>query len=424
MQRLLSRSHEIDFTSWFDGLGDLHLQCFAISLAIFNGLPYETVADTGMLLHRKFDLVGGTAVATRAVPEAASPFGDSRASRLHKLRAKVVPGSEVHTTYGIVPAESVHYTDTSFPVLVVRHVWQEHDRARAGLISWLRDLGGHENQTVRIRAATAVGVLTTTAYDHMRHQVLVPWACSKVEFRRESAAIALVEPADNHDAGLARAVRNLVEDWSFGSRELKATAARSYGIGIGVKSVDTALTALEKLSEDEDFDVIDAVCRSLADLIDAGGPDVGIRVFNMLHTWSGSRRELRRTVGSLAFMLIAADLVTHRPNGTTWPSLLWFGYSHRDQHALISQLWASSLNAAHSASLALTVLDEWAKLVESDATAREALVGLMRSACVNGRVAVRLRRHVTTWLKPDSNINAKVIAGDLLNALPREGHDQ
>jgi hypothetical protein len=255
----------------------------------------------------------------------------------------------------------------------------------------------------------------------MRHQVLVPWARSKDEFRRESAAIALVGPADNQDAGLARAVRNLVEDWTFGSRELKATAARSYGTAMGLKSIDVALAALEKLSDDENFDVIEAVCRSLADLIDAGGLEVCMRVLKMIQTWSGSRRELRRTVASLAFLLVAADLVTHRADGIKWPSLLWFGYSYREMHVLISQLWAASLNAAGSAGLALTVLDEWAKLVERDTTARQAFVGLMRSACINSRVPARLRRHVARWLKPDSDIKARVTASDLLKVLPKEG---
>lgn len=420
VRQRLSRSDDVDFTSWFDGLVDLHLQCFAISLAIFNGLPYETVADAGMQLHRKFDVAGGTAVATRAVPEAASPFGDGRASRLHKLRAKV-GGADVRTSYGVVPAEVVSYADSSFPVRVLRHVWQEHDRARSGLITWLRDLGGHQSQTVRIRAATAVGVLTAIAYDHMRHEVLVRWARSNDEFRREAAAIALVGPADDHDPGLAGAVRSLVEEWSFGSSELRATSARAYGTSVGLKSLDTTLAALEKLSDDEDFDVIQAVCQSLAELVASGGPEVGTRVLSMIYKWSASRRELRRIVANLAFLLMAADLVTRRPDGVTWPSLLWFAYSDREQHQLMGRLWASALNAASSVELGLTVLDEWAALVEHDEIARRAFVGLMRSACFNSRVPARLRRHVQKWSKSDSDIKAQVTARDLVAVLPLEG---
>lgn len=410
-----------DFTTWFDGLTDLYLKCFAISLAIFNGLPYEMVADTGLLLLKKFDVASATAVANKAVPEAADPFGDSRGTRLHKLRAHV-DRAEVPTIYGKVPAEVVWYVDTSFPARVLRHVWQEHDRARNGLITWLRDLGGHQSQTVRIRAATAVGVLTTFAYDHMRHEVLARWAASNDVYRREAAAVALVGPAEDDDAGLRKAVHNLVEEWSRDSENLRATAARAYGTAIGLKNLGPALASLERIAVDDnndDFDVVQAVCVSLAELVAHGSTEVNGRVLNLVRKWAVSRKPLQRVVAHLAFMYTAADLLVQRPDGVTWPSLLWFAYDHREHHHVIAELWARSLSS-NDYDLALTVLDEWAEYVEKDATARRAFIGLMRTACAHSRVPYRLRGRAQRWLKPDSDTKARVTAAELLAVLPQE----
>ncbi|MFD1151562.1 hypothetical protein [Saccharothrix hoggarensis] len=417
----LTRSDQQDFTSWFNGLNDLHLQCFAIALSIFNGLPYETVADTGLQLHRKFDMAGGTAVATRAVPEAASPFGDGRASRLRTLRARVGK-ADVTTPYGTVTAEVVRYADATFPVRVLRHVWQEHDRARGGVIAWLRDLGGHPDQTVRIRAATAVGVLTAIAYDHMRHEVLARWARSRDPEHREAAAIALVGPAEDYGPALAGAVRNLVAEWAQGSAELKATAARAYGANTGLVPLDVALGALEKLSGEDDFDVVEAVCLSLTDLVAARDGAAAGPVLGLIRVWSASRQDLRPVVAHLAFMFVAADLVVERPSArgpVTWPTLLWLAYCDRELHRVLAGLWGWSLNSAEFSELALTVLDEWAAMVERDESARQAFVGLVTSACVHSRVPARLRRHVPRWTKPDSKTKAERTARELLAVLPQ-----
>jgi hypothetical protein len=420
---LLRQSDEHEFTAWFDGLGDLHLQCFAISLAIFNGLPYETVSDAGLMLHRKFDVAGATAVATKAVPEAVNPFGDGRASRLQQLRARV--GREmVRTTFWTVPAEVVTYADVSFPARVLRHVWREHDRARTGLVSWLYDLGGHPSLTVRVRAATAVGVLTSIAYDHMRTEVLSRWARSKQQVRREAAAIALAGPAEHTDEDLAGAARNLVTTWSLGTPEQRATAAHAYG-RIGLNGLDTALSALEKLTENEDnFDVVEAVCQSLAELVATDTPEIQTRVFGLLRSWSKSRRRERRTIAGLAFLLIAADLVTELPvakETATWPSLLWLAHQNAAHHEVLARLWAESLNAAGTAGLALTVLDGWAELVEENDTARGAFVALMISACLNDRTPIRLRKQAATWAKTDAGTKAPRTARDLLAALDLKG---
>lgn len=423
VRRRLTTFDQNDFTTWFDGLTDLYLKCFAISLSIFNGLPYETVADAGLLLLKKFDVASGTAVATKAVPEAADPFGDSRGTRLHKLRAQV-GRAQVQTVYGRVTAEVVRYTDTSFPARVLRHVWQEHDRARNGLITWLRDLGGHQSQTVRIRAATAVGVLTTFAYDHMRYEVLTRWASSNDVQRREAAAVALVGPAEDVDQGLRTAVRGLVDAWSYGSENQRATAARAYGTAIGMKDLHTSLTALERIAIDEnndDFDVVEAVCESLTELIGYGGGEARGKVLQLIRKWATGRKPLNRVVAHLAFMYMAADLVTKRPDGITWPSLLWLAYDHREHHQVIADLWASSLSSGNY-SLALTVLDEWAGHVEKDAVARRVFVGLMRTACSQHRVPLRLRGRAQKWLQPDSGTQARTTAVELLAVLPQEGH--
>ena len=43
-------------------------------------------------------------------------------------------------------------------------------------MTWLRELGGHPNPDVRVRAASAVGVLATRAFDFVLPRIIGPWA--------------------------------------------------------------------------------------------------------------------------------------------------------------------------------------------------------------------------------------------------------
>ncbi|WP_328618429.1 hypothetical protein OHS18_22840 [Amycolatopsis sp. NBC_00355] len=418
----LKRADENEFVAWFDDLGDLRLHCFAISLAVFNGLPYEAVADASQMLHRKFDVAGGTAVATRTVPAAANPFGESRGGRLRKLRAQV-RREVVRTTWGQVPAEVISYLDETFPPRVLQHVWREHDGVREGLISWLHDLGGHRSLAVRVRAATAAGMLATIAYDHVRAKVLSRWASSRQQIRRESAAVALAEPAESGDPRLVIAAHSLAREWAHGSPAQRATAARAYG-RLGLSDLEAALHELETLSAgDSGFDVVDAVCQSLAELVAADAPGTTTLVLRLLTRWSKSRQTERRTVAGYSFLLLAADLVLSPAEvggKTTWPSLLWYAHTREGHRPLIAQLWADTLNSATTAALALTVLDEWAALAEHDRTVRHALAGLLRSACRSERVAARLRRQATGWATSGPGRSAPQTAKELLTEITGE----
>jgi hypothetical protein len=425
VRQRVARFNESDFAAWFDGLDGTYLQCFAIALAIFNRLPYESVADTAAALHRKFDVAGSATVATRAVPEAASPFGDGRSTRLQKLRARV-SAEVVESLYGTVPAEIVRYVHPAFPGLVLQHVWREHDRARPGVLAWLRDLGDHQNQMIRIRAAAAVGVLTAIAYDHVRYEVLTRWATSTRVTEREAAAIALDGAADGTDPSLQRAVAELIEHWSYEGPELRATAARAYGTRIGLRSLSSTLQALERLSADDenDFEVWEAVCYSLTDLVESGDTSTITSVLVVVNQWATGRREHRRMVAAMAFLLMSADLLvcrSGRSGVTTWPTLLWLAYSHREQHQLVARLWAAVLNSGYWAESALTVFRVWAEQAEGDEVARAALVGLSRSAGISPRVPARLRKEAQRWLRPGSDVKAKATARDLLANLPEGG---
>ena len=50
-----SRRGAEDFDIWFADLGDIRSRCFAIALAVLNGLPYDAVARGARALYREFE---------------------------------------------------------------------------------------------------------------------------------------------------------------------------------------------------------------------------------------------------------------------------------------------------------------------------------------------------------------------------------
>jgi hypothetical protein len=415
LRQRLSRSDDIDFAGWFDGFGtDLRQRCTAISLAVFNGRPYEAVTNSAALLMLLFRTESG-----RPDRRPIKPFGDSRTSRLHQLRAKVVPGSLSFRSGNSVPAELMEYVDPSFPGRVLHHVWKEHDAAHEGLVKWLVELGQDESRPARVRTATAVGDLTVLAYEHMRDEVLVPWANSRNDLCWESGAIALNFAADA-DAGLAGMIKNLVQDWSFGTDSEKAAAARCHGIGFAGLSRETALATLRRLAEEDLYMIQRQAAEGLLDLVNRSDQDESCQVLEIVLKWAADRNENRRSVAKFAFLLMCVQLDDDKPGELRWPLVLRLAHARPDKRQLLGDLWATSLNGADFAEAALVVVNNWASRVDGHETGRQAFVALLRAACTSPRPAARLRKHVNQWLKSHSEITAKTTARELLAVLPKE----
>src|SRR5438067_3917712 len=132
---------------WFDDLDDLPQRCLAISLALFNGLPFETVNAAATRLRRRITDPGrgqrdGTDIRLVVpAPALTDPFEHTRTGRVDRIRASITP-TTLPAWFGDTPAQVMSYRDPAYPPAVLDRVWREHDDVRPTLVEWFDDLAG------------------------------------------------------------------------------------------------------------------------------------------------------------------------------------------------------------------------------------------------------------------------------------------
>ncbi|WP_426512321.1 hypothetical protein ACPPVO_17840 [Dactylosporangium sp. McL0621] len=406
------------FDAWFDRLDDLPLRCTAVALALFNGLPFEIVNYAAARLRSRLDdpaAMRTTDTGIRLVNPLAprpDPFRETRAVRLRRLRARIT-----HTTlpsrYGDTPAQVMSYDDAEYGPAVINRVWDEYDDVRPALVDWFRELGGDPSEQVRTWVATAVGLLATRAFEYLLNAVIEPWARSGAKGQREAAAIALGVPASV--GGLTEQVRRVVRAWSTpddeddDAAELRATAARVYGSGLGPSAPHQALAGLEYLADSPDNDVANAIGLSLAELID-WNDKLAAAVLTVIVRWLGDRRYPERiTNGHIAFLRIALD-VTRRADAVgedddtlRWPLLLYFAETRPELWPTIAGLWHATLNGPIFQD-AQWALSSWAVTVEPDRRSCEAmgrLAGAIARDARTRKILLQLAHDWTTGRNPE-----------------------
>ncbi|WP_007517206.1 hypothetical protein [Pseudofrankia saprophytica] len=420
-QASLAKLDDDDFEHWFAGLtsqtnpinpddqNDPTLLTLAIALAVLQGEPYETVTTAADALRRCFVDPGDGRPAAVLSASTTSPaiLLTDRDTELTRLRATLATTS-VETRHGAAaPASVARYVDESYPRRALLRVWRYH-QAQPRILAWLRYLGGHPIETVRVRAAVAAGALAAVAFDVVRAEVLMPWALSDASRERDAAAIALHDPAA--DSRLADAVDRLVKSWlSDGNPRLQATAVRAYGASLGEHDPAEALRQLDALAETDKLGVLNAICHSVCELLlTAGSPETEARVLEQLIRWtSGPRSELGRArarTGWSAFLIAAADLVSQLPSPSrgevTWPALLRIATVDQRRRAEIAYLWESALNAelweaAHD------VLTIWAIMLDDLPRGQEAFAQLVVDQAQSARTLTIIRRAAISWQKAD-----------------------
>ncbi|NUT22248.1 MAG: hypothetical protein HOV77_24000 [Hamadaea sp.] len=371
VRRRAAQQENDDFEGWFDDLPSDDLRYQAVSLASFHGLSYSVVARQSDILRQtasRPEIAGGMTVMTDMQTVQRNIFGDGRSRRLRQLRAAISIG-QVPTMHGDVPTEIVSFVDDRYPEALLSRVWHEFDELRGSLLGWLRRAGGDPDATIRIWAAQTVGLLARYDFTEVLHSVILPWAGHDDWARQEAAAFALEGPA----AGALRAqVASLVRSWSRpeAGRAFNLTAARAYGASVGRTDPQQALVQLESLIDDDDYEVVVAVARSLADLVDHDS-DLAPEVLAALERWVGGRASLAmRRSGQLAFLVVAGE--TNAPVATEGdvtrggPLLLALADSDRRHRDAVAMLWRTVFNgnAVHDA--ARTVWREWAIAVDAD----------------------------------------------------------
>jgi len=391
---------------WFAELGDIKAHCFAVALAVLDEMPRETVARAAEALEHLVAPEPENAIMPAKAP---NPFAVAAVVSPTRLRAEIV-GRTRATAVGDVREQVIRYLNKDYAGLVLRHVWHEHDWIRPALLDWFRHLGRHPDGRVRVRAATAVGVLGRESFNLVVNDVIEVWAHEDNFDWQDSAAVALGPPLT--DPILDTTVRELVTRWSQAQGgeddvRLRATAARAYGATIGARSPTAALRDLARLAEDEEFDVSYAVARSYRELATESTPALSVRVLGEVNRLAADRKPERQLTAALT----CADLAGRRgmPEGTgdaiarpAWPSMVVLAAQRPQTAPQLAELLARGLSDRDLGGLIGNQLEEWAADAERDSDLASAVVEmLLAAAAVDQRTAVNIYRRAQRWTARD-----------------------
>ena len=307
------------------------------------------------------------------------------------------------TAHGMIVVQALSYKERGYPGRVLRYVWREHDDGRAALVDWLRYLGGSTDLAVRVRAATAVGVLACEAMDYLHSQIILGWACHEDDVIRSSAAIALGPPAA--DPMLRDTVRSLVADWARESsaRPLRATAARTYGRSIGLISPTLALRELSRLAAIDDLALMIAIGNSYCELVLDGTAPLSGRVIGEIEKLAAERTREKQIAGRLTLLGLSYLRGTPSALGDQdsrfrqWPSLLALCLVSSRMVAVVARLWQLSLNDPDVGWLVTESLDDWAQAAEDVGELRLAFLALMTEVASDNRARQAVLRRAQLW---------------------------
>ncbi|MCK9923152.1 hypothetical protein MXD61_14950 [Frankia sp. AgPm24] len=432
-QAKVAAQEQAEFVDWFRGLPPgVESRTLAIALAVLQGEPYETIADAALTLeHRLTDLGHPGPTNAAGYPMAPPPqpdwFGRDRTSRLARMRARVTSTTIDARRGGTSPATVAQFDDVRYPGWVLLHTWHEYDLLRPQLLGWLRHLGGHPKESVRVRAAVTAGTLATLAFDIVCGEVIAPWAKSDYTHERDAAATALHDPGVAPD--LAAAVEALIESWEADSDPcLRATAARAFGASLGARDPVEALLRLEALADTDMLGVTNAICVSLAELLLENEDSIDARVLEQLCRWVDHREPLVARTGQLAFLLAAVHLVDQIPSQANpgkiliWPLLLRIAIADAARGREIVYLWERVFNSDANET-GYEALRIWAIMLDSLPNAQRAFADLVVGRPQLTYTLQCVEYAAQAWLAADPEPLAPHTARTVLDYLARRRGD-
>ena len=292
-------------SAWFEPLAGLpvtpegdesvRLAAFRIALAVLNDSPFDLVAEAAENLTERI-LIARSPRRTPGRPV----FARHREDHVANSRASLVPGSVKFIT-ATAPASLVSYDDDRLPLAVLRQVWAVHN-LRDPLLSWLDFLSHDPRPLVYMRAALAIGLLTSWDFSYTFHERIEPWARSVEEpGRRWIAAVALDEASRNEE--VRPVVREMLEAWcEKGKFELRWTAAIALGYDLGLRDPEKTLKELRKLGCWEDGKLAKMASWAVARIFVLGAIKPVIKT---LGDWLDDDRRDVRQMGLVAVWRIA-----------------------------------------------------------------------------------------------------------------------
>lgn len=300
-------------------------KAFLIALAVFNQLPYSTIAEAGDDLYRAFQ--------EREDPETeagVSIFDTSRSARLSWARA--FEHDSFETDQGPASKRLTAFINPSMSLIVLRHVWLEHPAAREPIRRWLRELGERGADVSRVRAALAAGCLAATDFSSIMGPLLEPWAGSRPLGQRQLAAWTLFAAVQQ---GADDEVRRVLQRWAEGGEGRRWTVlhtADALTDLLGKSTIPLISTIAKKPARDPRLR--NELERVTARLLT--GP-TALQALDTMVGWS-QKPGPRRDLAYRAFIKAAGKQEEHRP------ALLRHGNADQQAWTALIALWRAVLN--------------------------------------------------------------------------------
>jgi hypothetical protein len=402
---------------WFEAHTRLEERTFMLSLAVLSHASYQDVVDADERLQM---LIKPSSESGDASLGADAVFS-TRSQKVKEACGYLVQGHE-DTEFGRSPVELIVLENPTFQPAVLNYAWNEYDRLRKPLVSWLKDLGFHSNFDVRARAAAAVGELSKYDFGYIRREILLPWANHDSERARTAAALALGIPI--WEGEYAPQVLGLLHHWSTlrSNWRLSWTATAAYGGLAGLCFPDLALRDLHSIAVTEDLRLLGVLSKSITSLFQAGQltPSYYLKVLDALVAWTARPRvETVTLTGLLTFLQLAQKARGQADRrGQAWPTLLWLAQEDETCRERVASLWRRALNTKPSRRLALEALRQWLRTAHSNDQLYTPLERFIVTLAIQGtnRERERLKYYLNRWAsrsEAESEPAAKIL--DALN---------
>lgn len=393
LSRFTARARE-QVKNWFDENTNLEDRLFMLSVSIFNGASYQSVNEAEKRLQALFPQ-DDTPTSPSAV------FGSSRGQRVRRIGAQLKQGF-TYNDMGRVPIEIIELDNPSIQPATLQFAWNEYDRLRDIMSTWLYESVFDAGTDVRIRAAAAVGELCKQDFHDIRRKIILPWSNHPNPAVRSAAAFALGIPA--WESETAPLVLNLLHHWSTLKNNWKLcwTACAAHGGLVGLRFPDAALRDLRHIAQTGDLRLLDVLSQSMNNLFDAGEtvPEYHSKVLAELHNWAQETKNIDGIFAIFIFLGIAeSSRQKADPEGEPWPTILKLAGSQTDMSTHILKLWQTAFKIKASRSIAYMVFENWLKLCQQDMRLSNDCVHLAKEIIKDeghGK-AGRLHAYLTRW---------------------------
>ncbi|MBR7837407.1 hypothetical protein KDL01_29275 [Actinospica durhamensis] len=288
---------------------DLHRQrsavedfAFRLALAVFNDSPVHLVVEAGERL--AFELF--TTANPRLEP-GRNVFASLDDDRMAMIWARMRDGTVGFGDVS-VPARLLAYRDERVAVRLLATVWNQRPNLRRPILRWLRDLSQDRRPDIWMRAALAIGLVTSWDFAYSYHEAIESWAGSEDVKQRLAAATAMNQTARDENTRLA--VSSALRSWAGGDEPgLMWTAAVAFGYG--VSDAASVLRLLHRIGVWKDGELVHIASKSVAELFARGR---FAEVLKAVDSWIDDRRLNGRILGLLVVLRVGDLRVSQVPN--------------------------------------------------------------------------------------------------------------